>query len=193
MRGLARRLRESGRDREAAALLGEAVKILPDYHLARMELAAAVEAFDPGRGGEIRRKGRAEFSPREPLAVEFEGGVNLLGVDVDPAERGLLLTYYWSFDGPVDPDLWAFSHVTVAGNGRQDDHPLAAAAHPLLMEEGNIVRVVRTLESAEPVDGPVDFTVGLWRPGKGRRVKVVSSDRPVRRRGVRFSGSLPAD
>ena len=123
--------------------------------------------------------------------IRLEGGVNLLGVDIDPVDTGLLLTYFWSFDGPVGPDLWAFSHITVADERYQDDHPLAAAADPLLMEEGNTVRVIRTVEAPAPAEGPVNLTVGLWRPGEGRRVKVVSSDRPVRRRGVMFSGSLP--
>jgi hypothetical protein len=192
LRRAAQILRAEGREAEALSLLKESVQAEPDYYRSRVDLAEMVRTYNPAEAERMIGLAEEGFTAREPMAAEFDGGVRLLGLDLESTGEGLGLAYFWSFEGPVDPGLWVFTHVDTGGAAYQDDHPLSSVAHPLLMSPGNRVKNTRFL-AADAGEGPVRITVGLWRPDERARVKVISSDQPVKRRGVLLVRSVSGD
>ena len=206
----------------ATARAGRALRLLRSADVpeeTKKELMADVVRFRPSAlsglteeetarwGGEAAVRARASASrfPQERCATEFANGVRLEGVDLSSgsAEAGteVVVRLYWSArEGFEAGDEIVFIHFRDRRGKMvaQDDYrgsPMLwgnAAGRPAA---GECVQEVRRIAiPAGAGAGPLSLSVGLYRPGNGRRVKVTSSEAPeVRRRAPAWPDRLRID
>ena len=192
-----RRLRAGGEAEDAQrALLAEIVRWRP----------AALSGLSPETvarlGGEaalaVRRA--AARLPENPCATEFANGLRLEGVAAAREGREAVVRLYWSAGENFKPAREiVFIHLRDADGkiAAQDDY----RGSPLLWDEpdqlppaGECVEETRRIVLPASISpGPLSLSVGLCRPGSGRRVNVRRSEAPaVRRNAPVWPGLLPA-
>lgn len=128
-----------------------------------------------------------------PVGALFDGGVKLVGVDlqkdiVGPGQR-LKVTWVWEVVEDLPPGDWMiFVHFENPGKKRTThDHQAVGELHPLnKWKKGDIIRDEQTLEVAQDFPaGPARLYVGIFDEGAWRdrreniRMKVTNDSEPT--------------
>jgi poly-gamma-glutamate capsule biosynthesis protein CapA/YwtB (metallophosphatase superfamily) len=117
-----------------------------------------------------------------PLNVRFEGGYELLGVEMPRKighRVGVPITTYWRVQQPPAESLWIFLHgeAVPRGPGWRGDHEPADWAYPTTRwTPGEIVRDFQQLRPpGDSAHGAHEIYVGLFKAPEGRRLAVLDA------------------
>ena len=190
-----RRLRAGGEPEDAQqALLGEIVRWRPS---ALSGLSPETVARLGGEAALAARRAAARL-PEKPCVTEFVNGLRLEGVAAALEDREAVVRLYWSAAENFKPAREiVFIHLRAADGkiAAQDDY----RGSPLLWDEpdqlppaGECVEETRRIVLPAGISpGALSLSVGLYRPGNGRRVKVLRSEAPaVHRNAPAWPGLL---
>jgi hypothetical protein len=128
-----------------------------------------------------------------PVGALFDGGVKLVGVDLErdtvKAGQRLKVTWIWEVVGEIPPGQWMiFVHFENPGKKRTThDHQAVGELHPVKnWKKGDVIRDVQTIDVAKGFPGgAADLYVGLFDEGAWRdrreniRMKVTNDSEPT--------------
>jgi hypothetical protein len=173
----------------ARALLEQALAQDPDHVPALQAWLALAGAGDP-QTDERRERLRRLTQPERPCQARFANGMEIFGVQVEPARaaRGdtVNVTYFWR--APADLDyinVATFVHFRQEKVVWQDDHQaLAGITHGRIRSHVHDAPLLVKRRVTIPVDAPAgtyDLALGLVTGPEGHRVKVKGPDAGLRR------------
>ena len=143
-----------------------------------------------------------------PVGAVFEGKVELLGVDLEPAApkagQEVKVTWYWKALTKMERNYQVFGHLDhqagKATRQRLDHHPVRELYQTSRWEAGQIIRDVQTVQlRADYPGGEAVLWAGLWDEGTGQRLAISNADKVkrdnaqrVRVFSVQVDGKAPA-
>jgi hypothetical protein len=187
--------RRNGFATEAEELYRAALRALPRNKLAADRLAELMRKAGRRREAEETERSAAElWTPALPAAVEFPGGLQLLGLTIAPlpVERGkaMHLQTYWRCppNRPAGSQA-VFVHFLRDGAWFQGDHPLAFDGQKEQPDSWVFV-----LENAIDVPagipgGSYQIEVGVFNPATGKRLSA-RTDLKARQNAVRMTSPV---
>jgi 4-amino-4-deoxy-L-arabinose transferase-like glycosyltransferase len=125
-----------------------------------------------------RPRAAAPVSIARPHEVAFDGGIRLLGYDVEPAEAGpgqdLRLTLYWQTDQPIAQRFTVFTHLLGADGtivAQHDGQPARGERPTASWRPGETIVDPHPIAiPAGAVAGPYRLAIGLYDAETGERV-----------------------